>query len=400
MISFYSKRNQVYPVIWQGRAAVEKHFISLDNWQREAELYAALSGGLPVPEVLESRPGFLALEYRPHPTMLDLLEQQEGEGFAPEPWEALVAWIKRCHELCGQLPGEGNLRNFLWDTERRQVIGLDFESYGPCLLSAFGAIMIAAVMEYDPTDTPVKKQVAHLLAEKWEVTESTIAAERRRLLYRREKHTPRPLSGIVLAGGSSSRMGQNKADISLLGRTLLQWQVDKLRALGIEDIMLSGEGCAALTGTRVIPDEYPHRGPLGGLHACLRAAKHPRCLVLGVDVPLVPVAALAHLCRSHIEGVTVLHHGEKQELLIGVYDSALSEIIALMIKERGAPVRALSEKVPWKCFDYLGPEVFLKNCNTPQDVFEVCEIAMEYTEKSIFLDSKDRLAAGQDLLDA
>lgn len=384
MIPFYSKRNQVYPVIWQDSAAVGKYFTSLEDWRRETDLYAALSGSLPVPEILDSRPGFLALEYQPYATILDLLEQQEKDGFAPEPWEALTAWLRRCHQLCGQLPSEGNLRNFLWDAKGHQIIGLDFESYKPCSLSAFGAILIASLLEYRPADTPVKLRAADLLVEEWEVSESVIATERQSLRARRGMRQAQKLSGIVLAGGASSRMGRDKAELPLLGRTLLQWQVEKLWALGVGDIMISGEDCAAMPDTRIIPDVFPHRGPLGGLHACLRAARHPQCLVLSVDVPLVPVSALAHLCRSHSGGVTVLRHAEKQEPLIGVYDSALSEIISLIIRERGAPVRALSKKTSWKCFDYLGPEVFLKNCNTPQDIFEVREIAMEYIEQGYF----------------
>ena len=40
---------------------------------------------------------------------------------------------------------------------------------------------------------------------------------------------------------------------------------------------LSGADCPALPGARVIPDEYTGKGPLGGLHACLKAARNPVC---------------------------------------------------------------------------------------------------------------------------
>ena len=175
------------------------------------------------------------------------------------------------------------------------------------------------------------------------------------------------LSGIVLAGGLSRRMGQNKAELRLNGKTLLQLQVDKMSALGIRDVMLSGAGCPALSGTRVIPDEYTGRGPLGGLHACLRAAENPACLVLSVDVPLIPSGVLAQLCRAHGGGVTVLRHGDWEEPLIGVYDRAAAEDIAALLEAGRGAVRALRETVPWSCFDYPGPEELLINCNTPED---------------------------------
>ena len=175
------------------------------------------------------------------------------------------------------------------------------------------------------------------------------------------------LSGIVLAGGASRRMGQNKAELRLNGKTLLRIQVDKLRALGIEDIMLSGADCPVLPGVRVIPDEFTGKGPLGGLHVCLRAAENPACLVVSVDVPLIPSETLARLCRTHGDGVTVLRHHGREEPLIGVYDRCVSVSISELIGAGRYAVRSLTDLVPWNCFDYLGPEELLVNCNTPED---------------------------------
>ena len=186
------------------------------------------------------------------------------------------------------------------------------------------------------------------------------------------------LSGIVLAGGLSQRMRQNKSELRLNGKTLLQIQVDKILTLGIQDVMLSGADCPALTGARVIPDEYPRRGPLGGLHACLLAAENPTCLVLSVDVPLIPVSALAQLCRTHRGGITVLRHGDLEEPLIGVYDRAVAEDIAALLEVGKGAVRALRETVRWNGFDYLGPEELLINCNTPEDFAAAKRLTDEY----------------------
>lgn len=302
-IPFYSKRNQVYPALRQGRAAVEKHFSRPDDWQKERELYAALGGRVPLPEVLGAEPGLLVLEYRNAPTLLSELERQERDGFDAAPWQGLAAWLGLCHGLCGQLPQEGNLRNFLWDGRTKQIIGLDLEGYGPDHLEPCGARLIAALLSYDPADTATKRLAADVLARELSVPNDLVREARRTLsVHRQGRDTPKPMSGIVLAGGVSRRMGENKAGLVLNGKTLLQHQADKLRALGIEDIMLSGAGCPALPGTRVIPDEFPGKGPLAGLHACLNAARNPACLVLSVDIPLVPVSALAHLCRAHRGG--------------------------------------------------------------------------------------------------
>lgn len=192
-----------------------------------------------------------------------------------------------------------------------------------------------------------------------------------------------PMSGIILAGGASRRMGRNKAELRLMGKTLLQRQADKLHGLGIEDIMLSGAGCPALPGTRVIPDEYPGKGPLGGLYACLHSARNPSCLVVSVDTPLIPAEALAQLCRAHRAGVTVLRHKGREEPLLGVYDRCVADFISALIGAGTYAVRALQDTVCWNCFDYSGPEELLINCNTPEDFAAAKQIAEEYASAGL-----------------
>lgn len=381
MIPFFSWRNQVYPVLWQGRSAVEKHFSSLDDWRREDSLYTALKNRLPLLEVLERRPGCLTLAHCPAPTLLTVLEEQERSGFSPAPWLALAGWLRHCGTVCGQLPSDGNLRNFLWNG--RQVLGVDLEDFQSASLRECGAAVIAGLLTYRPGGTLVKKTAAALLAAELDVPDRAIDTAAAALAARRRSREIRALSGIILAGGMSRRMGRDKARLVLGDKTLLQWQVDKLCALGITDILISGGEHLALPGTRTVPDILPQRGPLGGLHACLSQAQNSRCMVLSVDTPLLPVNALARLCRSSGEEVTALRCGGRLEPLIGVYGSALSSKIYPLIQKGGAAVRSLQTVGRWEVFDYLGPADYLRNCNTPED-FQVVECLLKtYMEKKV-----------------
>lgn len=185
-----------------------------------------------------------------------------------------------------------------------------------------------------------------------------------------------PFTGIVLAGGKSRRMGQSKAQMTLGGRSLLEHQADKLLRAGAAEVLLSGEGCSPLPNTRVVADVLPERGPLGGLHACLQAASYAYCLVLSVDVPLVPEETLRRLCAAHTGGITVLRHGAHVEPLIGVYDSALAPAIFPLIENGGAPMRSLEKVLPWHYLDYQGDEALLCNCNTPSEFERMERIAL------------------------
>ena len=173
---------------------------------------------------------------------------------------------------------------------------------------------------------------------------------------------PALVSGCVLAGGRSARMGTDKAALRLGGRTLLELQAEKLRALGLGELLISGT--AVLPGARTVPDLLPDRGPLGGLHAALSAASLTCCLVLGVDVPLVPAAALRELIEAHAGGATLLACGGRTEPLIGVYDCALAAPIEVLLRAGGAPVRALLDRIPVHRVDFQGDPALLTNCNT------------------------------------
>ena len=189
------------------------------------------------------------------------------------------------------------------------------------------------------------------------------------------------MSGIILAGGRSSRMGTDKAELMLKGKPLLAWQVEKLRALGVKDVLISGD--YYLPDTKTVPDELPGCGPLGGIYSCLRAAANDRCLVLSVDTPLVPPSALYHLCQAHKEGVTVLCHSNFQEPLLGIYDRKTVSAAYDLLTVGSAPVRSLDSRVNWATFDYVGPEEFLMNCNTPQDFDRVHTVLTSYQVKGI-----------------
>lgn len=174
------------------------------------------------------------------------------------------------------------------------------------------------------------------------------------------------ITGIILAGGESRRMGRDKAELRLGGKTLAEIQLEKLQALGIGDILLSGDK-RALPGTRRVTDVYPGRGPLSGIHACLKAAGNPVCLVLSVDVPLFPGETLGELAAAHEGGATVLGYAGEIEPLIAVYDSDLADTAEELLLADRRSVRNLLKSTKTKVFPFAGVPEALLNCNTPEE---------------------------------
>lgn len=100
------------------------------------------------------------------------------------------------------------------------------------------------------------------------------------------------LSGAVLCGGSSTRMGRDKATLEVGGVAMAVRVADALRAAGADEVRAIGGDAAALErlGLEVQPDDEPARGPLGGTLTAVRTASRPFVAVLACDL-LAPSAA-------------------------------------------------------------------------------------------------------------
>lgn len=92
----------------------------------------------------------------------------------------------------------------------------------------------------------------------------------------------------ILAGGASTRMGQNKALLPFRGKPLIQHQIDLLSPL-FEELLLGANDPAPYSPfkIRVAPDLLTERCSLTGIHALLKAASAPRVFAVGCDMPFL-----------------------------------------------------------------------------------------------------------------
>ena len=197
---------------------------------------------------------------------------------------------------------------------------------------------------------------------------------------------------FLLAGGKSSRMGQDKALLKYKNKTFVDTLLEKARMLGIEEIYLSGHS-EEEEQARIIWDIYPDRGPLGGIHACMKVMSTPYCLVLPVDVPQIPLEVLDELLRYHEvsndgfvsnvwDGIAekeknhcrhrkktplILQHGDRKEYLIGIYPVEMLSFIENRIKDHPASVHGMLEAWGYESFSVDVPECQVANINTLEE---------------------------------
>jgi molybdopterin-guanine dinucleotide biosynthesis protein A len=108
---------------------------------------------------------------------------------------------------------------------------------------------------------------------------------------------PLPVSGYVLAGGGSSRMGTDKAPMRLGGKPLIEHAVAKLRSI-CADVYVLGSDPQLASYAPVVPDLHPGCGPVGGIEAALAHTRRDWILILPVDVPFLPSAMLQSLAAE------------------------------------------------------------------------------------------------------
>ncbi len=107
-------------------------------------------------------------------------------------------------------------------------------------------------------------------------------------------------SAVILAGGKSSRMGQDKAFVEVGGSSLLARQIALVRELGAGEVFISGrEGVDySAFGCRVLMDKFPDAGPLAGIERALDVCTTPLVLVLAVDMPAMGATTLRRLIAN------------------------------------------------------------------------------------------------------
>jgi len=108
-------------------------------------------------------------------------------------------------------------------------------------------------------------------------------------------------SALVLAGGKSRRLGTDKRRVRLAsGRELLEDTIQTVASLADEVLVTLGDEFGAFAelgsrGVRLVEDEIPGSGPLGGLVAGLAAARNDLVVVVACDLPYLNAGLLRWL---------------------------------------------------------------------------------------------------------
>lgn len=186
------------------------------------------------------------------------------------------------------------------------------------------------------------------------------------------------MTGLILAGGRSSRMGTPKALLPFDGEPLILHLVRKLQGIFGRVVVVAapGQELPDVPAT-VVRDEVEHQGPVGGLYYGLRAVEEASALVTSCDSAFLEPALISHL-TARLDGhdVVVPRWGGRLQPLVAAYRTsvvpflerqlAAGELRPVTLFER---VRTLEiEEDEIRRFDPQGNSFF--NMNRPEDYTE------------------------------
>ncbi len=201
---------------------------------------------------------------------------------------------------------------------------------------------------------------------------------------------PCPITGVILAGGKSRRMGENKALLQL-GEDSLIGHVIRCMRLVTDELLLITNSPAdyAHLDLRMYADIVPNAGALGGVYTGLTYASYDAVLCVACDSPFLDPKLLTYLVSvlGEYDAVMPYTHEEVRarnpsdsdetritlQTLCAAYSKRCLPIIELMLQESELRVHALQERAHIKCispdvwerFDPEGMSFF--NINRPED---------------------------------
>ena len=103
---------------------------------------------------------------------------------------------------------------------------------------------------------------------------------------------------FVTAGGTSSRMGQDKGLVMIEGKPMLQHLTDMLQENNLSFTLIANKPIYHKFGFKLISDLAANKGPMGALHTAFHHTQKEYVLLLGCDTPFFPVEAIQRLISS------------------------------------------------------------------------------------------------------
>jgi molybdopterin-guanine dinucleotide biosynthesis protein A len=194
------------------------------------------------------------------------------------------------------------------------------------------------------------------------------------------------VSGVIQAGGRSTRMGgEPKALLELGGKRIIERVVNAVASV-LDDLLVvtNTPERYAFLGLPMVPDAYPDGGALGGIYTGLRAAGGDAAFTVACDMPFVHPAIVRMVVERAGDGdVVIPRTGAQLETLHAVYGKACLGPMETCLRAGRLKIVGFFPDVRVVELDaapmgrHRAPEVAFMNVNTPEEFARARALASE-----------------------
>ncbi len=184
------------------------------------------------------------------------------------------------------------------------------------------------------------------------------------------------MTGAVLAGGQSRRMGTNKALLKIDGTTIIE-RVTGILSNIFDDVIIIANDPAPYTclGLQIYPDIHIGAGSLGGLYTAIVKSRSDYTFVTACDMPFLDTDCIKRLLSAAREDFDAIipFIGQRAHPMHGLYSKRCAGTIEAMIKEGNLRINSLLERIPAKRlteadFEGLPIATSVENINSEEDL--------------------------------
>lgn len=158
------------------------------------------------------------------------------------------------------------------------------------------------------------------------------------------------ITGIILAGGKSSRMGTDKGFIKLNNKPFIQYSIDALKPITSKILIVSDNTLYDKFKLQRITDITKNAGPISGIYSGLKASKTHYNLILSCDIPLITSSVLERLinaAENSFEIIQIENDGKTMPL-IGLYKRSVKDTFKKCLEQDERRLRVAIKSCNYK----------------------------------------------------
>lgn len=188
------------------------------------------------------------------------------------------------------------------------------------------------------------------------------------------KEEKRNITGIILAGGKSSRMNYYpKGLLKINGTTYIEKVKDVLQVVCEKVIVISNSGSYDFLGCKTYNNIVPNQGPLGGIISGLHYSNTNICLISPCDMPFLHPELFKYLLLNfqNQDAVVPCVNNEVQPLT-GIYNKLAISKLKKLLEDKNLKMRDVIQQLNTKEVEITKEDFYskdiLNNINTPEDL--------------------------------